>query len=129
MEAPDKQGLEYLYSLSNRLQVSPDVINRHFPGSTPIYPGEKHLHSDLTKGEFENCTEPLLHLGRCVGRTRKGLDIIINAELNFTSWESCSRFDPPIDGGSNHDYTKLVARRLEKLYDSLPILVLSSGGM
>ena len=63
LEAPDKVGLEYLYTLGHPWQVTPDVIERNFPGCMVGEVGQMDLFSDMMGGEFHGCPVLMLHLG------------------------------------------------------------------
>ena len=119
LEAPNSNGLEYLYTLSDPGEVTARVVQRNFPGCVMGQAGEKDLFSDLMAGEFASCLEPRRHLGRRLGRTRSGKEIILNAEFDFISWERSGKM---FDFGPGHDYQRLASRGLEGYYTELPVL-------
>jgi hypothetical protein len=121
LEAPDASGLEYLYSLGHPLQVTANVVRRNFPGCVMGEAGKMDLFSDECAGEFGSCLLPKLHLGRRLGRTRSGEEIILNAEFDFTTWrQSFKKFD----FGPGRDHERLASRGLEGFYMDLPVLSL-----
>ena len=122
IEAPDGKGLEYLYSLGPPQQVTASVLLRNFPGCVIGEAGEKDLFSDKCAGEFSVCTSPKLHLGRRLGRTTSGYEIILNAEFDLATWkQSFKKFD---FGPGGRDYQRLTDRGLAGFYMDLPVLIL-----
>jgi len=111
---------EYLFSLSDPGVISASVVLRNFPDCFPSTRGEKDLFSDMCAGEFHDCPDPKVHIGRLLGRTSAGHDILINAEFDLTSWpQSFKKYDY---GFGCRDHQRLATKGLDALYEELPVL-------
>ena len=112
----------YIYSISDVLQVSANAVQRNFPRCSLRAGGEMDTRSDLTGEEFDECLSPKLHLGRRLGRTENGEDIMLNADFDFTSWISTSFYFSYDCAGRDHQ--KLACKGMEGYYTTLPVLAI-----
>ena len=108
-ETGDECCLHYYVAQPGYLTA--EVLRRTFQNCQIGDRGDKGLYSDLAPWDLDTCSNPKIHLGRLLGQTAGGEDIILNCELVLITWrQSAKRYDPQ---EWSSDYQRLKSAGLD----------------
>ena len=122
----------------DEMYVTEDIILRSFADATfNFLTGKRKLWADIDQDALRDNANPKRHIGRRVGYTASGNNIMINAEFDLTTWQMTSkRYEHPAYAQTPIDHQRLRAIHgshgteyagLETFYERLPVLATCHG--